>query len=98
MQNKCSNLVVRPELRVDRAAVGTANSPLIKSAVVLGTATGWAASLLITALCCAAHRAAAFCQRAANRLRQRRPFRSLDLEQLIRFESLALSMDCAQEG
>ena len=47
MQKKCSNLVVRPELWVDRAAVGT-----------------------------------------ANRVRQRRPFRSLDLEQLICLKSL----------
>jgi hypothetical protein len=42
------------------------SSPLIKSVVVLRIARCWAAKSRYGPICCVAHEAAAFCQRAAN--------------------------------
>ena len=45
------------------------NSPLIKSVAALSATKGWAAKLLNAVIGCAAHEAAAFCQRAGKTTR-----------------------------
>src|SRR5215211_5199360 len=61
---KCSERLKAEQLRDARAI--DHSSPLIKSLVVLSIAKCWAVKPLYGAICCSAHEAAAFCQRAAT--------------------------------